>query len=287
MTTIYSAKKIITMDPARPEVSHVAVRDGRILGAGSLEELARWGDYDLDDRFADKVLMPGLVEGHAHTMEGTLWRHTYCGFFDRLDPDGKMWSGLKTIDAVLDRLKETEQKLDDPDAPLPGWQLDPIYFNNERVSREDLDKVSTTRPIGVLHASGHIMNVNTKALELAGMLKSEINHPGVPLGADGLPTGELKGPEIMTPVAAHVGFSRDILACDARGLRDFGKLCVRAGVTTVTDLAGPTTARIMRRGLAMKPDHIRARDLGQHFCVCALDDLRCCIQIVPLAQSSG
>ncbi len=237
MITIYSAKKIITMNPARPVVSHVAVRGGRIVGAGSLEELKRWGDHNLDDRFADKVLMPGLVEGHAHTMEGTLWRHVYCGFFDRMDPDGKMWGGAKTKDAVLDRLKQADAAMADVDAPLPGWQLDPIYFDNERVSRADLDKVSTTRPIGVLHASGHIMNVNSKALELAGLLKHGINHPGVPLGSDGFPTGELKGPDIMTPVGIHVGFDRDMLACDERGLRDFGKLCVRAGVTTVTDLA--------------------------------------------------
>jgi len=237
MNTIYSARKIITMNPARPEVSHVAVRDGKIVGAGNLEELARWGEYELNEQFADKVLMPGLVEGHAHTMEGTLWRHTYCGYFDRVDPDGKKWNGLKNIGSVLERLSEAEQKLEDPNAPLPGWQLDPIYFDNERVSRADLDKVSSTRPIGVLHASGHIMNVNSKALELAGMLKTGINHPGVPLGDDGLPTGELKGPDVMTPVGIHVGFDRDMLACDERGLRDFGKLCVRSGVTTVTDLA--------------------------------------------------
>ena len=237
MITIFKAKKIITMNPARPEVSHVAVRDGIILGAGGLEELSGWGDYELDDQFADKVLMPGLVEGHSHTMEGTLWRYTYCGFFDRVDPDGKSWSGLKTIDAVLERLKAAEAELKDADSPLPGWQLDPIYFDNERVTRHDLDHISTTRPIGVLHASGHIMNVNSKALELAGLLKTGVNHPGVPLGDDGLPTGELKGPDIMTPVGVHVGFDRDMLACDERGLRDFGKLCVRAGVTTVTDLA--------------------------------------------------
>ena len=237
MITIYAARKIITMNPARPVVSHVAVRDGRIIGAGSLDELERWGEHTVDNRFAEKVLMPGLVEGHAHTMEGTLWRHVYCGFFDRMDPNGKMWDGAKSIDAVLDRLAHAEAAMTDPDAPLPGWQLDPIYFDNERVNRADLDKVSTTRPIGILHASGHIMNVNSKALELAGLLKPGINHPGVPLGRDGLPTGELKGPDIMTPVGIHVGFDRDMLACDERGLRDFGKLCVRAGVTTVTDLA--------------------------------------------------
>ena len=234
---VYRARKIITMNPARPEVSHVMVRDGRIVGAGSRDELEGWGDCQLDERFADKVLMPGLVEGHAHTMEGTLWRYVYCGFFDRTDPDGKLWAGAKTIDAVLERLKEADGAMSDADAPLPGWQLDPIYFDNERVSRHDLDKVSATRPIGVMHASGHIMNVNTKALERAGLLRNGINHPGIPLGEDGLPTGELKGPEVMTPVGIHVGFDRDMLACDEDGLRNFGRLCVRAGVTTVTDLA--------------------------------------------------
>ena len=237
MNTIYAARKILTMNPARPEVSHVAVRDGLIVGAGSLDELERWGAYKLDEQFADKVLMPGLVEGHAHVMEGSLWRYTYVGYFDRTDPGGKVWPGLKSIDAVIERLQEAEEDIKAPDAPLSAWQLDPIYFDNRRVTRADLDKVSTDRPIGVMHASGHIMNVNSKALELAGMLRNGINHPGVPLGSDGLPTGELKGPEIMAPVGEHVGFDREVLACDERGLRDFGKLCVRAGVTTVTDLA--------------------------------------------------
>lgn len=237
MITIFQAKKIVTMNPARPEVTHVAVQDGHIIGAGTLEELSGWGEHRLDTQFAEKVLMPGLVEGHAHTMEGTLWRYTYCGYFDRMDPDGKTWKGLKDKSAVLERLKAAEEMLEGPDSPLPGWQLDPIYFNNERMTRADLDSVSTTRPVGVMHASGHIMNVNSKALEMAGLLKHGVNHVGVPLGDDGLPTGELKGPDIMTPVGTHVGFNRDMLACDERGLRDFGRLCVRAGVTTVTDLA--------------------------------------------------
>ncbi|MEM7258242.1 MAG: amidohydrolase, partial [Pseudomonadota bacterium] len=191
----------------------------------------------LDNRFAEMTLMPGLVEGHAHTMEGTFWQYTYCGYFDRTDPDGKVWKGAKSIDQVLQRLKEAESLLSDSQAPLTGWQLDAIYFNNERVSRADLDQVSTTRPVGVLNASGHIMNVNSKALELADMLRTGIEHPGVPLGDDGLPTGELKGPEVMTPVGVYVGLNREVLACDEQGLRNFGKLCVRSGVTTVTDLA--------------------------------------------------
>ena len=241
MTIVYSAKKIITMNPARPFATHIAVKDGKVLGTGVLDELSKWGEFKLDDTFKNKIIMPGFVEGHAHTMEGTLWRYVYCGFFDRTDPDGKTWEGAKTLDTVLERLIEADKKIKDPTLPLSGWQLDPIYMNNKRVSRRDLDKVSTTRPIGIMHASGHIMNVNSKALELSGLMKAGINHPGIPLDKDGYPTGELYGPDAMTPIGVHVGFNRSMTDSDEDGLIAFGKLCVRTGVTTVTDLAARLT----------------------------------------------
>ena len=237
MITIFRARRILTLNPSRPEATHVAVRDGRILGAGALEELAGWGPHTLDERFADKVLMPGFVEGHSHAMEGTFWRYVYCGFFDRMDPGGRRWPGLTSIEAIVERLAEADRALGASTDPISGWSLDPIYFGARRVARHDLDRVSTTRAIGVLHASGHILNVNSRALELAGLLRTGIDHPGIPLGADGLPTGELKGPDAMMPLGPHVGFDRDLLACDERGLRDFARLCVRTGVTTAADLA--------------------------------------------------
>ena len=94
--TIYEARKIITMNPARPYATHVAVRDGRVLGAGDLGELTGWGEHKIDRRFADKVLMPGLVEGHSHVMEGVFWRYVYCGYFDRMAPDGASWTRAST-----------------------------------------------------------------------------------------------------------------------------------------------------------------------------------------------
>jgi len=238
-TTIYQARKILTMNPARPLATHVAVRDGRILGAGALDELSGWGPYELDTRFADKVLMPGLVEGHSHLMEGVFWRFVYCGWFDRRDPDGRTWPGAKSLDAVIERLREAQAALADPAQPLVGWGFDPIYFGDRRCVREDLDRVSATRLVGLVHASGHIVNANSAALAAVGWLRSGIDHPGVPLGADGLPTGELKGPEAMMQVSQAIGVDRSVMAGDEAGLRLFSRLCVRAGVTTATDLASP------------------------------------------------
>jgi predicted amidohydrolase YtcJ len=237
MITIYQARRILTMNPARPLADHVAVRDGVIVGAGTLDELTGWGEHRLDRTFADKVLMPGLVEGHSHVAEGVQWRFVYCGYFDRADPDGKVWGGVKSIEEVVARLQQAAGTAADETRPLTGWALDPIYFDNRRMTRKDLDRVSTTRPIGIMHASGHIMNVNSKALELAGLLRPGINHPGIPLDAEGLPAGEMKGPDAMTPVGPHVGLDRGLLASDEPGLRAFARLCVRAGVTTAADLA--------------------------------------------------
>ncbi len=257
VTTIYSARKIITMNPARPYATHVAVRDGRILSAGALEEMQGWGDYMLDDRFADKVLMPGLVEGHSHTMEGSLWEYVYCGYFDRMDPDGKVWPGLKSVDEIIERLTQAAARLDEPTTPLAGWSLDAIYYGGRRINRNDLDRVSTERAIGILNASGHILNVNTKALQLAGLLKPGINHPGIPLDDEGLPTGEMKGPDAMAPLGIHTGFDRDLLACDEPGLRRFARLCVRTGVTTAADLANmlPDGAVDMMVRVTAEPDY--------------------------------
>ena len=39
---IYTAKKIITMEPSLPEASAVSVADGRIVAVGSLDSMAYW-----------------------------------------------------------------------------------------------------------------------------------------------------------------------------------------------------------------------------------------------------
>ena len=45
--TIFRAHKIRTMNAYQPVATHVAVKDGRILGVGTLEDLAGWGTMSL------------------------------------------------------------------------------------------------------------------------------------------------------------------------------------------------------------------------------------------------
>ena len=77
--TIFSARRIITMDPSAPEATHIAVKDGKILAIGPFEELDGLEAYELDTRFADKVILRGFVEGHSHALEGEMWKYSYGG----------------------------------------------------------------------------------------------------------------------------------------------------------------------------------------------------------------
>lgn len=232
--TVFRASKIITMNAYVPEASHVAVRDGRILGVGTLEQVSLWGEHTIDDRFADRILMPGFVEGHAHAMEGAVWSHAYVGYQDRFDPEGKRWRGARDLDEVIDVLSEVERDMDAPDDPLFAWGFDPIYFGNERMTVKHIDRVSATRPILVLHSNGHVLNVNSAVLERAGIDRSTNVH-GIVKDADGNPTGELA--EMAAQYSAYKAVGNPLMGGVSPDiLRRYARSAVNSGVTTATDL---------------------------------------------------
>ena len=300
MTTIYSARRILTMNPRRPVATHVAVRDGRVLGAGTLDELAGWGDYELDERFAGKAVMPGFVEGHCHSWEGSAWEDTYLGFFDRTAPDGGLHPGLKNIDAVVERFRaaaasaEADARAEaghgagksrpggsggpdgaggpgGPDGPgragasdtpgepgqsgeaVMGWGFDPIFFGGRRMVAADLDRVSATRPVIVMHQSGHIVNVNSEALRRAGITR-DTNVQGLVRDADGEPTGELQGPALRAIVYRAAGRDRFLDMGRGDSLWRFAQSARRAGVTTATDLANELPEKTVASQVAITAD---------------------------------
>ena len=232
-TTILRAKKIITMNNYRPEATHVAIRDGRILGVGSAEDLAGWGPMTLDEQFADHVLMPGFVEGHCHAKEGGMWDYPFVGYQDRRDPDGALWEGVTTMQAVVDRLRRISDDMPEGET-LFAWGFDPIYFDGVRMSLAEIDKVSSTRPVLILHSNGHVINVNSVVLGRAGISR-DTNVHGVVKDGQGNPTGELAEQAAKYMAYRVVGdpFFKGIAEHD---LLRFGQACANCGVTTATDL---------------------------------------------------
>jgi predicted amidohydrolase YtcJ len=234
-TIVFSARKIVTMNPSRPSATHVAVREGRIVAVGSFDEIVGASGAKVDDRFKDKVLLPGFVEGHSHIMEGMMWSLPYVGAFDRRSPEGKLVQGLPDIDAIVARLQEAEAAMTDPEAPLFAWGFDPLHIGSVSLTRQDLDRVSTTRPIMVVHASFHISNVNTIVLQRAELDRTT-NISGVVTGKDGEPSGEVQGIAARFRVFRVLGtnpLSGNLTADDVN--RYAASSCIQ-GVTTITDL---------------------------------------------------
>lgn len=239
--TIFAARKIITMNPSNPAGTHVAVRDGRILGVGTLDELAGWGDYTLDETFSNHVLVPGFVEAHSHILEGFYSQIPYVGYFDRPMPDGSIAPGLTSYDALIERLKALEAALDTPDELMIAQGFDPIYMQDaERLSAKHLDQVSTTRPIVLLHASGHLSTVNSAALARYNITADTDMH-GVARDANGQPTGELQETPAMSLVTDATHRLMGMMGSE-RTMQLFGQAMRNAGITTATDLAGTLVA---------------------------------------------
>jgi predicted amidohydrolase YtcJ len=240
---------VVTLDPARPTAEAVAVRGHRVLAVGSLAELDAFSGATVDDRYLDQVLFPGFVEAHAHAESATVWRNRYVGYFDRRDPRGVTWPGSTSIAVVIDRLREAERELTDPGEVLFAWGFDPIYLGAERLLAAELDRVSTTRPIYVHHANGHVASVNTALLRRDGIHR-RLDVEGLGRDGAGEPDGELKEHAAMSLATSATARTR--AALDAEGLLEFGQESSRAGVTTITDLA--STSLLTDAGIGMYRD---------------------------------
>jgi predicted amidohydrolase YtcJ len=264
--TVYPARRVVTMDPAQPAVDAVAVRDGRILAAGTLEECTSWGPHTVDRRFAEHVIVPGMIEAHAHTLEGAFALLPYVGWFDRHRVDGGTVRGIRTYRELLDRLRELDAETAGSDEPIVVGGFDPIYFRDEsRLTREHLDQVSAERPIFVFHASAHLATVNTAMLERHSITRDSTT-PGVARDAAGEPTGELQEMPAMTLASSGVQVIFRTLN-DPAAISALGQICANQGVTMLCDLAASGLTRPDGQQLwhdAVDHDDFPARILQRH-----------------------
>ena len=235
--TIYTAKAIVTEDPGTPTAEAVAVMDGKILGVGTLDEVKGWvtdEQVEIDQRFKDAVIVPGLIEAHMHPqITGTLWQGVYVGRFDRTAPDGTPVKGLETKEAVVERLKDAAAKLPADGRWLVGWGYQPEFYGDSPLTRADLDPVSNGHPMLIENLSMHIYYANSKAFEIAG-IGDDTKIVGI-VKKDGKPTGEIE------EIEAALAFAAKLPPLDAKVMLkatwDAARLAHRVGVTTFADLS--------------------------------------------------
>ena len=170
--TIYEAKEVITLDPAKPKVEAVAVVGDRILATGSLDELKKAAGsqpFVVDQSFAKHVIVPGFIGQHDHPLlAGLTMIAEIISIEDWTLPSGTI-PAAKNREEYLQRLAQANAKLEDPDAVLLTWGFH-HYFHG-KLTRADLDKISATRPIIVWHRSAHEFILNGAAMKKFGVTR--------------------------------------------------------------------------------------------------------------------
>ena len=223
--TVIRSANVITIDPAQPRATAVAMKYGRFVGVGSDSDLETLIGPDTTVwNLAGKTVLPGFIDAHIHVLSsGT--RHVMAAD-----------CALPTILGIQDALRQRVTG-----APYGQWVQgfkfdDTKTAENRFLSRNDLDAVSTNHPILVAHRAGHVYYGNSLALERAGFNDETPDPPGGRLGRDP-DTGRLNG-VIYERAADDLRENQlPVESADTRreGLRTICQMLNRVGLTSVHD----------------------------------------------------
>ena len=228
---IYTAKKIITMEPSLPGATAVAVADGRIVAVGSLDSLSSWIEQKksrIDRRFEGKVIMPGFIDPHVHpSLPAVLTQFAFIAPDDWSLPTGE-FPGAKTPAAYIKRLKQLAIEHTDKSIPFIAWGYHPLWHGI--LFRKELTELFPDQPVMLWHRSFHELIANDAALELLGVTEADlVGHPLTNWSKghfyeNGMYALIPKMPFIFDP--ARFG----------KGMQNFIQMVHQGGVTTALDM---------------------------------------------------
>ncbi|UMM02514.1 amidohydrolase [Vibrio campbellii] len=165
---IFFGGDILTMAGDTPEYAEaIATLGEKIIYVGSKEGAMehKFGKTQLVD-LKGKALLPGFIDPHSHVY-GVGLQAMVANVLP--SPDGQ----ADTVDDIVAILKSADK--DDTQRLFiekTGWILGFGYDDaqlDRYPTKADLDKVSTDKPVLIIHTSGHLSVANSKALELAGI----------------------------------------------------------------------------------------------------------------------
>ena len=231
--TVFTARRIHTMNPSMPRANAVAVRGGRIVEAGTLETLSPWLDahpHVVDRRFERHVLLPGFIDPHLHpSMAAVLLPLHFITAMEWRLPWGTV-APTRGAEAYLARLREIERSIDDPSEPLITWGYHQIWHG--AMGREVLNRISTRRPVAVWQRSFHALYANDAALRWMDLDEETLErHPQIDAATGhffetGLAVAELRMlPHLLEPKRFREGLSR------------VRQVVHQGGHTTIADMA--------------------------------------------------
>ena len=185
--TVIRNGKIYTMDESCPVVSAVAVRGGEIVWRGdeaAADEYAKDAAEVID--LGGNTALPGLIDMHVHV-------------------PGNAYNVLHNIDLYdAKTAEETESMIADFVAAHPEKEMyygkgfkTAVFPGEEKTKgprKERLDAICPDKPVGIVDEGGHIIWLNSKALEISGVTEETEDIPGgvIERGEEGHLWGILK-----------------------------------------------------------------------------------------------
>ncbi|MGD9801746.1 MAG: amidohydrolase [Parvularculaceae bacterium] len=164
----------------RPTVDAVAVKDGRIAAAGTVEEIdALTGPETERIDLQGAAMYPGFVDAHAHLL-GIGMRELTLNL-----------EGVGSAAELVDIAAAAAQETDAGDVIYGRGWIETGWPEGRFPNRTDLDAASTDHPIILERADGHALVANSAAIEKAGVTRETADPDGgrIERGADGEPTG--------------------------------------------------------------------------------------------------
>ncbi|UWX62023.1 amidohydrolase [Chryseobacterium oranimense] len=185
---LYFGGTILTMEDTAPQAEAVVLKNGKILFAGTKSE----ADHYTDDKtkiinLEGKVLLPGFIDVHGHFT-------SRAGMMQTIDLFPEPYGTVNSIEDLQNTIKKYLKDHAVPaNQPVIGNGYDDAIMTEHRhPTRDELDAISKTNPIIVIHTSGHASVVNTAMLKLLGISESSRDPEGGHYGRN-KKTGKLNG----------------------------------------------------------------------------------------------
>ena len=168
---------ILTMQGMQPSyVDAMLIQDGKIRYTGTLSEAEKLAPHAKRLNLNNKTVIPGIIDAHSH-LNSVGMQQTVANLYP--PPDGKVVS----IATLIQEMKAWAKQNPTFVQATAGWIIGNGYDDAQLQEKAhptatDLDQISTTQPVLILHQSGHLASVNHKALELLGINEKSSNPSG-------------------------------------------------------------------------------------------------------------
>src|SRR5580704_2027315 len=197
-TAYYLHGRIYTNDSQHPWASAMAVREGKIVCIGGIEQImleCGGGNEDAETiQLGGKFVMPGFNDAHVHLGAAAA------------DMLAVRLNGAASIEELQKRLADAVATHKEGDwITGSGWDHT-LYPDKNFPTKQQLDAVSPKNPALLTHVSGHVAVANSLALKLAGITKETPNPKGGEFerAEDGELTGMLKEGSAIQLLAEYV-----------------------------------------------------------------------------------